>query len=74
MKIDHLEFYRDGEKKWRWRFVRKNGRILADSAEGYSKRIDAVRAAKLVTGRLPDFNLEPGVEDAVLIRAVIVDD
>ena len=42
MKI-HL--YRDKRLLWRWRVVARNGRILADSGEGYCRRRDAARAA-----------------------------
>ncbi len=36
-----FELYRDKEGKWRWRFVHRNGNILADSGEGYSRKTDA---------------------------------
>jgi uncharacterized protein YegP (UPF0339 family) len=28
--------YLDRQSKWRWRFVAPNGKIMADSGEGYS--------------------------------------
>ena len=34
--------YRDGKREWRWRLVAKNGRVIADSGEGY-KRVAACR-------------------------------
>ena len=41
---DTITLYRapDG---WRWRYTASNGRVLADSGQGYSRRVDAVRAA-----------------------------
>jgi uncharacterized protein YegP (UPF0339 family) len=35
--------------KWRWRFV-KNGRVMADSGQGYSRRIDALNGCAAVLG------------------------
>jgi uncharacterized protein YegP (UPF0339 family) len=46
------EFYRyiDRAGEWRWRFKAPNGRIMADSAEGYSS-LDAVNNAIAVIKR-----------------------
>ena len=46
---DAITLYRapDG---WRWRYTTHNGRILADSGQGYSRRVDAVRGACRVAG------------------------
>ena len=46
---DTITLYRapDG---WRWRYTASNGRILADSGQGYSRRADAVRGACRVVG------------------------
>ena len=46
---DVITLYRapDG---WRWRYTTHNGRILADSGQGYSRRADAVRGACRVAG------------------------
>lgn len=40
-----LEVYKDRKQQWRWRLVSSNGRIMADSAESYTRKDDAVRAA-----------------------------
>jgi uncharacterized protein YegP (UPF0339 family) len=42
---DHVELYL-GADGWRWRAYAKNGRILADSGQGYSRRIDALNGAR----------------------------
>ena len=46
---DTITLYRapDG---WRWRYTASSGRILADSGQGYSRRVDAVRGACRVVG------------------------
>lgn len=38
-----IEIYKDTAGKWRWRFV-SNGRIMADSGQGYSSRRNALLA------------------------------
>lgn len=40
--------YYDGEGEWRWRCEASNGLTVADSGQGYSRRADAVAAAKRV--------------------------
>lgn len=49
---DKIEIYLGGlvRRKWRWRYVHANGHILADSGQGYSRRIDALNGVKAVTG------------------------
>lgn len=42
------ELYLDGADEWRWRLRHKNGRILADSAEGYASRSNAREAIERV--------------------------
>ena len=73
MKTDRVEFYRDEGKKWRWRFVQKNSRVLADSGEGYTRRIDAVNGCARVTFRNPVLDPEKTPAEGE-VRAVIVDD
>jgi len=36
-KRPRLEFYRDLAREWRWRAVGANGKVLADSAEGFRR-------------------------------------
>jgi uncharacterized protein YegP (UPF0339 family) len=52
---DHLditpagfEVYKDAGDEWRWRLIRRNGRIIADSGEGYTERNDAAEAVERV--------------------------
>jgi uncharacterized protein len=48
-------YYKDSKGEWRWRLKTSNGRILADSGEGYKKEqeclddIDRVKASKDAT-------------------------
>lgn len=43
-KPSHLKIYRDRAGKWRWRLVAGNGKIVADSGQGYSRRDHVVSA------------------------------
>ena len=45
MKPYRLTIYRDRKGEFRWRLAHKNGSIMADSGEGYTRRSDARRAA-----------------------------
>jgi uncharacterized protein YegP (UPF0339 family) len=36
--------------KWRWRFISSNGRILADSGQGYRHRTDCLSGCATVLG------------------------
>lgn len=42
------EMYLDSRKEWRWRLRAANGRIIADSAEGYQNKNDCRNAIELV--------------------------
>lgn len=44
------ELYRDRARKWRWRLIADNGRILAVSSESYTRKIDCCRCVELVKG------------------------
>lgn len=39
-----IEMYKDAPGEWRWRLRAPNGRIVADSAEGYGSRQGARRS------------------------------
>ena len=38
-----FKIYRDEKGEWRWHLIARNGRILADSGEGYKRRGKAIR-------------------------------
>ena len=48
MRRAKLQIYRDVRREWRWRLQASNGRILADSGEGYRRRASARHAAARV--------------------------
>ena len=51
MAADYVfDRYIDGKGEWRWRYVAPNGRIMADSGEGYSS-LDACNQAIAVIKR-----------------------
>ncbi|TQQ82551.1 DUF1508 domain-containing protein [Halonotius terrestris] len=53
-----FEVYRDKADEWRWRLVHRNGNILADSGEGYSRRHDASRAVTRLQENAADLEFE----------------
>lgn len=46
----HFKLYKDAASQWRWRLIAANGRIIADSGEGYVNKSDAVAGIDLVKG------------------------
>lgn len=43
-------YYKDTKQEWRWRLKASNGRILADSGEGYSSQQACLDGIALVKG------------------------
>lgn len=43
-----FQIYRDKAGEWRWRLRAGNGKIIADSSEGYVRKSGAVNAAENV--------------------------
>ncbi len=39
-----FEIYQDKANKWRWRLISKNGRIVAKTGQGYSRKDGCERA------------------------------
>lgn len=46
MKALRFSVYLDRSGQYRWHVKAANGRILADSGEGYTRRSDAMKAAR----------------------------
>lgn len=46
----HFEIYKDTRGEWRWRLRARNGRIVADSAEGYASKRNVTRAVTDMRG------------------------
>jgi len=57
MRQAKLEIYRDGRREWRWRLRASNGRIVADSSEGYRRRASVRKAVgrvrSILSGDVP---------------------
>jgi uncharacterized protein YegP (UPF0339 family) len=53
-----FEIYEDASREYRWRLKAPNGRIIADSGEGYSSRSNARRAAENVRQRIGGASIE----------------
>jgi len=49
-----FEMYRDTSQQWRWRFRANNGKIVADSAEGYVNKTDCEHGIKIVKTEAPN--------------------
>ncbi|UNX54067.1 hypothetical protein MF406_14110 [Georgenia sp. TF02-10] len=53
MAADRVEVWRAADG-WRWRYREgRSGLTLADSGQGYSRRVDCLAAARRVVGRRP---------------------
>lgn len=50
--------YRDAAGLYRWRLIAKNGRIVADSGEGYADLDNAVRAVRAIKKAIGDAAIE----------------
>ena len=48
MRAGKIEVYVDSKGEWRWRLISANGRIVADSAEGYKRKASVMRAIERV--------------------------
>jgi uncharacterized protein YegP (UPF0339 family) len=46
----NFTLYQDAKAEWRWRLRASNGRIIADSGEGYQNIGDAQSAITLLAG------------------------
>lgn len=57
------DVYQDAAGEWRWKLVAANGRIMADSGEGYTRRRDAYRALATVMGELYQAVLDAAAAD-----------
>jgi uncharacterized protein YegP (UPF0339 family) len=47
-KFARFDVYKDRKGEWRWRLLARNGRIVADSGEGFVSRAHAYRSARAV--------------------------
>lgn len=49
----HIRVYKDEAGEWRWQLRAKNGRIVADGAEGYKRHSSVRRAITQLLDRMP---------------------
>ncbi len=62
-KYPHVfDVYRDTVGEWRWRLWAKNGKVVADSGEGYKRKAGAVRACDTILEGLSATIFVDGVE------------
>lgn len=45
-----FEIYQDKKKLYRWRLRACNGKVVADSGQGYQRRRDVLRGVEMVKG------------------------
>lgn len=53
---ERFEVYQDRSRlfrRYRWRRIAGNGKVIADSGQGYTRRWSAQRAAQRVDGKIP---------------------
>ncbi len=48
MSVSYFYVYKDAANFWRWKFVAKNGKIIADSAESYINLVDCEHGISLL--------------------------
>ncbi len=54
MRYPRVEVYRDRAGRWRWRLRAVNGKVIADSGQGYHARRECVLAAKRTRESMAD--------------------
>lgn len=54
MTNPYFEIYRDNSDEYRWRLKSTNGKIIADSGEGYKNKSDCEYGIDLVSGTNED--------------------
>ncbi len=53
-----FELYKDDSGEYRWRFISSNGRIIADSGQGYKNKSDCQNGIDLIKGEAPAARVE----------------
>lgn len=57
-RIWKFRIYQGAGNLWRWTLYASNGKIIADSAEGYRWRSHAVRMVEKLQGQIADARVE----------------
>lgn len=53
LELAKFILYKDAAAQYRWRFLANNGKIIADSAEGYYNKSDAQNGVNIVKSESP---------------------
>ena len=53
-----FELYKDKADEWRWRLRHRNGNIMADSGEGYTRKANAENAIETIREHTEDAEVE----------------
>lgn len=62
-KYPHVfDVYQDISGEWRWRLWAKNGKVVADSGEGYKRKAGAIRVCDTILEGLSATIFVAGVE------------
>lgn len=62
-----LTLYKDAANQWRWTVKSSNGRIVADSSEGYEHRADCIKQAIDLFGSTVVYELDSDEESSKYI-------
>jgi uncharacterized protein YegP (UPF0339 family) len=53
-----FELYKDKIGEFRWKLTHTNGKVIADSGEGYTSKVNAMNGINSVRGNAPDAAFE----------------
>lgn len=56
-KAPKIEIYKDKKNEFRWRLLSSNGRTVADSGEGYTRRDNLNRALAVLKAAFSDADI-----------------
>ena len=59
-----FELYKDDAGEFRWRFISSNGRIIADSGQGYKNKSDCQNGIDLIKGEAPAARVEENLGES----------
>lgn len=62
-----IKIYKDKSGEWRWTLVAKNGRILADSGEGYKRKLNCLAGALATLDTLAALFPAPQLPETVIV-------
>ena len=53
-----LEIYKDKSGEFRWRLIHTNGQVIANSGEGYTTKVNAIKGINSVKENSPKATVE----------------